>query len=120
MYIPLPGSSLFGDVNKSLFTLRFGIVNTPSGTVLRASCGYDADVDVQFRDPKLVDLLLNILMGSIGNHLVEKELSKRASELSFTLLDLGDVVPAAMAQRWRALRSVRSDSIVFALEPYAD
>ena len=116
VYVPLASSQVFGEFNPSLLTIVFGIATTPEGPVVTSACSYNAKADISFHNPPLVDLLLDIFMGSIGNRLIERELGRRAQMLSRRLVSLNQLLPSASFQRWRAMQNLRTDSVLIALE----
>jgi hypothetical protein len=61
------------------------------------------------------DFLLNLIMGSIGNRLVEQELGRMANRLSFRLVELNELALEAPFG-WRLRPSVRTESALLSFE----
>jgi hypothetical protein len=114
--VPLLHSLVRGSVDPCTFKVEFTIVETGSGSAIVAYASLEARVEVEFFNPPMIDILLNILMGSIGNRLVAQELGRMANRLSFRLVDLNDLALEAPFG-WLLRESVRPESALLSFNP---
>lgn len=87
IYIPLLHSMVKGSIDPSKLVITPMLTFDTNGLALYAKPDYTAKVDVQFFDPPMVDVLLNLLMGSFGNNLIGKEMRKKINGLNIKLID---------------------------------
>ena len=101
VYIPVVNSSVYGHVKPCDFTLKFAIAGSANGDVVIATCSLNARADISFSGPPLVDVLLNVVMGSVGNRLLVQAL------------------PVSRNKRWslatRARNTVGAESLLLAI-----
>jgi len=114
--IPLASSSMMGHVDPNTFTISLSLANQANGPAVVTTCSYDASVDVTFYSPPMIDVLFNIVMGSVGNRLVSGELRKLANNLSFTLVDLSALGYLEKAVEWRIAQNYRPGSMLFGVQ----
>lgn len=89
--VPLARVDVVGEVDKSFLTLKFDIVKTPTGWKLIVAPSYQSHFDVYFAGLPGLDILLNILMGSIGNRLISRGLGARVAGMQADLVQIGDI-----------------------------
>ena len=85
IYIPLLSSMLEGVVSPSTVTLTLTV--DENEVSLYAKPSYPAAVNVRFYNTPMVDVLLNILMGSFGNNLISTALKNAVNKMNFKLFD---------------------------------
>lgn len=117
--VPLLSTSILGHIeNPSEFTLKFALANTSSGPAVVVTANYDCNVDIAFYNPPMIDVLLNVLMGSFGNRLVAGELRRLVNSLNFPLIDLNGLAYAVGndVQPWRLGQNFHKKSALLGLE----
>jgi hypothetical protein len=117
--VPLLNTSIVGHIeNPSLFTLKVALANTGTGPALVATASYDCNVDISFYGPPMIDILLNVFMGSFGSRLVAEGLHNMVNSLNFPLVDLSGLgyIRSSDAYPWRLGQSFRTKSMLFGLE----
>lgn len=88
IYIPLLHSLLKGSIdNPSKLTITPTITVDSNGVAVYAKPDYSGKVDIQFFSPPMVDVLLNVIMGSFGNNLISKALRDKINSLNIKLID---------------------------------
>jgi len=110
--VPLASSSILGDVKPSVLTITFSVINTATGPAIVANTSYNANVDVTIFGPPVIDVLLNIIMGSIGDRLLSDALINMVNKLNFTLVDLSIMNYLAGATAWEIAQSFRNTSFL--------
>ena len=120
--VPLLSTSIIGHIEKpSEFTLKFALVNTATGPALIVTANYDCNVDIAFQNPPMIDVLLNVLMGSFGNRLVAGELRKLVNSLNFPLINLNGLGYLTGQRRlWRLGQNFHKDSVLLGLQQAID
>jgi hypothetical protein len=124
--VPLTSSSLIGFVDPSVFTFTIGLANTPTGPAVVVTTSYNCAVDVSFHSPPVLDLILNIVMGSFGNRIVADKLRERVNDLTFRLIDLSSLGYKFSADSfqpnpkaiWHLGQDHRTDSVLLALSQH--
>jgi hypothetical protein len=116
--VPLLSSTILGAVNPSKLTLTLKIVNTAAGPELVVLPDYNCNVDISFYGPPMIDVLLNIIMGSFGNRLVGGAIRNMVNKLSFPIVDLSalDYKQGQQGFGWRLGQNFRDRSILLSLE----
>ena len=116
--VPLLSSTILGSVDPSVITLLFTIVNTGRGPEVVVTAQYNCAVDISFYGPPMIDILLNVLMGSFGNRLVAGELREMVNSLTFPLLNLSalEYKGGGPGLGWRLDQDFRAKSVLMTLE----
>jgi hypothetical protein len=115
--VPLLSSSMMGDVKPCTFTMQLALTETGTGPAIVALCSLNASVKVTFYSPPMIDLLLNVVMGSVGDRVVSHALQNLVNQLNFKVVDLSilnylNVIPSV----WNFVASYRTDSVLVGAE----